>query len=42
MTIDDILNFLLGLIDHTYDNGSDAEQKLIELERERIKKLKRK
>lgn len=43
--IDEILNFLLGLVDHTYDNGSDAEKKVIELEREKIryelKKLRR-
>jgi len=40
--IDEILNFMLGLIDDTYDNDVDANEKLKLIERMKIKKLKRK
>lgn len=39
--IDEILNFMLGLIDDTYDNNDDANEKLKVIEREKIKKLRR-
>ena len=39
--IDEILNFLLGLIDDTWDNDEDANEKLKVIEREKIKKLRR-
>jgi len=40
--IDEILNFLLGLVDDTYDNDVEPNEKLREIERTKIKKLKRK
>ena len=40
--IDEILNFMLGLVDDTYDNDVDANEKLQEIERTKIKNLKRK
>lgn len=44
--IDEIINFLLGLIDGTYDNDEDinAKIKMIELEKLRydLKRLRRK
>ena len=40
--IDEILNFLLGLVDDTYDNDDDASEKLKVIEREKLKSLKRK
>lgn len=40
--IDEILNFMLGLVDDTYDNDVDANEKLKLIERMKIKKLKRK
>ena len=41
--IDEILNFLLGLVDGTYDNDNDDEKSKVKLcERETIKKLRRK
>lgn len=44
--IDTIMNFLLGLIDDTWDNDKDADEKLKLSEREKIrydiKRLRRK
>jgi hypothetical protein len=40
--IDEILNFLLGLIDDTWNNDKDAIEKIKVIERERLKKLRRK
>jgi len=40
--IDEILNFLLGLIDDTWNNDEDANEKLKVIEREKLKSLKRK
>lgn len=40
--IDEILNFLLGLIDDTWNNDEDAIEKIKVIERERLKKLRRK
>ena len=40
--IDEILNFLLGLIDGTSDNDSDTIAKLKEVERCKLKNLRRK
>lgn len=39
--IDEILNFLLGVIDDTWNNDEDANEKLKAIEREEIKKLRR-
>lgn len=39
--IDEILNFLLGLVDGTYDNDKNDTGKLKVIEREKIKKLRR-
>ena len=39
--IDEILNFFLGLVDGTYDNDEDDAGKLRVIEREKIKKLRR-
>lgn len=39
--IDTIMNFLLGLIDDTWNNDDDANGKLMVIEREKIKKLRR-
>ena len=40
--IDTIMNFLLGLIDDTWNNDEDADEKLKVIEREKIKQLRRK
>ncbi|MEO9306769.1 MAG: hypothetical protein ABI342_00475 [Nitrososphaera sp.] len=40
--IDEILNFLLGLIDDTWNNDEDAIEKIKIIEREKLKSLKRK
>lgn len=39
--IDEILNFLLGLIDDTWNNDEDINEKLKVIERDKIKKLRR-
>jgi hypothetical protein len=39
--IDEILNFLLGIIDDTWNNDEDANEKLKVIEREKLKKLRR-
>ncbi len=39
--IDEILNFLLGLIDDTWNNDEDAIEKIRIIEKEKVKKLKR-
>lgn len=40
--IEKLLNFWLGLIDDTWNNEEDADEKLKVMERERLKKLRRK
>lgn len=40
--IERIINFLLGLIDDTWNNDEDADEKIKVMERERLKKLRRK
>lgn len=40
--IERIINFLLGLIDDTWNNDEDANEKIKVMERERLKKLRRK
>jgi hypothetical protein len=39
--IDEVLNFLLGLIDDTWNNDEDVNEKLKVIEREKLKKLRR-
>lgn len=40
--IDEIINFLLGLIDDTWNNDEDADEKIKVMEREKLKRLRRK
>lgn len=40
--IDEIINFLLGLIDDTWNSDEDANEKLKEVEKCKLKKLRRK
>lgn len=40
--MDEILNFLLGLVDDTYDNDSDIDKRLKICEQEKMKRLRRK
>jgi hypothetical protein len=39
--IDEILNFLLGVIDDTWNNDEDIDEKLKAIESERIELLKK-
>jgi hypothetical protein len=39
--IDEILNCLLGVIDDTWNNDEDVDEKLKVIERENLKRLRR-
>lgn len=41
-SIEKIIGFLLNFIDDTYDNDDDVDRKLKVIEREKLKRLRRK